>query len=70
MASPSMSPAFEQSMQQQQERSRATATFTQGQDEQALTELLKRVGPTEFHRLPGHYWQQQGGWAHRGWSRG
>src|SRR5437764_470658 len=46
-------PDFEQAMQRQQERSRATATFTQGQDEQALTELLKRVGPTEFTGYQG-----------------
>jgi len=46
-------PGFEQAMQSQQERSRATATFTQGQDEQALAELLKRVGPTEFTGYQG-----------------
>ena len=39
---------FEQSMQRQQERSRAASAFTQGRDEAALTEVLKRVGPTEF----------------------
>src|SRR5436189_254655 len=39
---------FEQSMQQQQERSRAASTFTQVRDDGALTEVLKRVGPTEF----------------------
>ncbi len=39
---------FEQAMQRQQERSRSSATFTQGQDEQALAALLKRVGPIEF----------------------
>src|SRR5436305_2043886 len=46
-------PGFEEAMQRQQERSRATATFTQGQDEQALPELLKRVGPTEFTGYQG-----------------
>ena len=44
---------FEQSMQQQQERSRATAAFTQGKDEEALTAILKRVGPTEFTGYQG-----------------
>ncbi|HEU0002945.1 MAG TPA: alanine--tRNA ligase [Ktedonobacteraceae bacterium] len=44
---------FEQSMQQQQERSRATATFVQGKDEAALTDILKRVGPTEFTGYQG-----------------
>src|SRR3989475_5301040 len=44
---------FEEAMQRQQERSRATATFTQGQDDLALTELLKRVGPTEFTGYQG-----------------
>ncbi|GCE04390.1 alanine--tRNA ligase [Dictyobacter aurantiacus] len=41
---------FEQSMQRQQERSRAGAgsTFTQAQDDRALTEILKRLGTTEF----------------------
>ncbi|GCE18209.1 alanine--tRNA ligase [Dictyobacter kobayashii] len=41
---------FEQSMQRQQERSRAGAsnTFAQAQDDQALTEILKRQGTTEF----------------------
>lgn len=41
---------FEQSMQRQQERSRAGAsnTFTQAQDDRALTEILKRQGTTEF----------------------
>src|SRR5438874_9168918 len=46
-------PGFEQAMLRQQERSRATATFTQGQDEQALAELLSRVGPTEFTGYEG-----------------
>lgn len=44
---------FEQSMQQQQERSRATAAFGQGKDESALTDILKRVGPTEFTGYQG-----------------
>jgi len=44
---------FEQAMQRQQERSRASAAFTQGQDESALTALLKRVGPTEFTGYDG-----------------
>src|SRR2546430_16563730 len=35
-------------MQRQQDRIRATATFTQAQDDQLLLEVLKRVGPTEF----------------------
>ncbi len=39
---------FEQSMQRQQERSRATTAFIQTRDDQALTDVLKRVGPTEF----------------------
>jgi alanyl-tRNA synthetase len=44
---------FEQAMQRQQERSRAAAAFTNGHDEQALTELLKQVGPTEFTGYQG-----------------
>ncbi|HVB72539.1 MAG TPA: alanine--tRNA ligase [Ktedonobacteraceae bacterium] len=44
---------FEQSMQRQQERSRATATFAQEKDEAALTDILKRVGPTEFTGYQG-----------------
>jgi alanyl-tRNA synthetase len=44
---------FEQSMQQQQERSRAASAFTQGRDDAALAELLKRVGPTEFTGYQG-----------------
>jgi alanyl-tRNA synthetase len=39
---------FEQSMQRQQERSRSASTFVQAKDDQALTELFKRLGPTEF----------------------
>ena len=41
-------PGFEKEMERQQERSRRTATFAQGQDDLALTELLQRLGPTEF----------------------
>ncbi len=44
---------FEQSMQQQQERSRAASAFTRGQDDAALAEVLKRVGPTEFTGYEG-----------------
>jgi alanyl-tRNA synthetase len=44
---------FEQAMQRQQERSRASAAFVQGQDEQALTAVLQRVGPTEFTGYEG-----------------
>jgi alanyl-tRNA synthetase len=44
---------FEQSMQWQQERSRAASAFTQGRDDAALTEVLKRVGPTEFTGYQG-----------------
>jgi alanyl-tRNA synthetase len=46
---------FEQSMQQQQERSRAGAgtTFAQGRDDRALTEILQRVGRTEFTGYDG-----------------
>ena len=39
---------FEQSMQRQQERSRSASTFVQAKDDQVLTELFKRLGPTEF----------------------
>src|SRR6266536_3411777 len=39
---------FEQSMQRQQERSRSASTFVQARDDQALTELLQRHGPTRF----------------------
>jgi len=39
---------FEQSMQRQQERSRSASTFVQARDDQALTELLQRLGPTRF----------------------
>ena len=41
-------PGFEQAMERQQERSRATNVFIQGKDDQALDAILKRVGPTEF----------------------
>jgi len=44
---------FEQSMQRQQERSRASAAFVQGKDEAALTAILKRTGPTEFQGYQG-----------------
>jgi alanyl-tRNA synthetase len=46
-------PGFERAMEQQQERSRRTTTFAQGQDEQVLTELLKRLGPSEFTGYDG-----------------
>ncbi len=48
-------PAFEQAMQRQQERSRAgsAAAFVQSRDEQALTAILQRVGPTEFSGYQG-----------------
>ncbi len=48
---------FEQSMQRQQERSRSASTFVQAKDDQALTELLKRLGPTEFIGYEGFFWQ-------------
>lgn len=44
---------FEQSMQQQQERSRAASAFTQERDDAALAEVLKRVGSTEFTGYQG-----------------
>src|SRR5205809_7952060 len=44
---------FEQSMQQQQERSRAASAFTQMHDDGVLAEVLKRVGPTEFAGYQG-----------------
>jgi alanyl-tRNA synthetase len=44
---------FEQSMQRQQERSRAASTFAQERDDEALAEVLKRVGPTEFTGYEG-----------------
>jgi alanyl-tRNA synthetase len=39
---------FEQSMQRQQERSRAASAFVQARDDRALAAILKRVGPTRF----------------------
>lgn len=49
------SASFEQAMQRQQERSRAGAanTFAQSQDDRALTEILQRVGPTNFTGYKG-----------------
>jgi alanyl-tRNA synthetase len=44
---------FEQSMQRQQERSRAASAFVQARDDQALTEILKRAGPTRFTGYEG-----------------
>jgi alanyl-tRNA synthetase len=46
---------FEHSMQRQQERSRAATatTFTQGRNDHALTDILKRVGLTEFTGYQG-----------------
>jgi alanyl-tRNA synthetase len=44
---------FEASMQRQQERSRATGAFIQASDDQALTDVLKRVGATEFTGYQG-----------------
>jgi len=44
---------FEQSMQLQQKRSRATGAFTQARDDQALTDVLNRVGPTDFTGYQG-----------------
>ncbi len=44
---------FEQSMQQQQKRSRAASIFTQERDDGALAGVLKRVGPTEFAGYQG-----------------
>ncbi len=44
---------FEQSMQQQQIRSRAASAFAQERDDEALSEVLKRVGPTEFTGYQG-----------------
>jgi alanyl-tRNA synthetase len=44
---------FEQSMQQQQERGRAASAFTRARDDEALTEVLKRVGPTGFTGYEG-----------------
>src|SRR5207248_19709 len=44
---------FEQAMQHQQERSRASVAFAQGQEIEPLTQLLKQVGPTEFTGYQG-----------------
>ncbi|HLZ61969.1 MAG TPA: alanine--tRNA ligase [Ktedonosporobacter sp.] len=44
---------FEQSMQRQQERSRAASAFVQAQDDRALANLLTRVGPTTFTGYDG-----------------
>jgi alanyl-tRNA synthetase len=44
---------FEQSMQQQQERSRSASTFVQAQDDKALAEVLKRIGTTKFTGYDG-----------------
>ncbi|HLG74766.1 MAG TPA: alanine--tRNA ligase [Ktedonobacteraceae bacterium] len=44
---------FEQSMQRQQERSRAASAFVQAQDERALDAILKRNGPTNFTGYQG-----------------
>jgi alanyl-tRNA synthetase len=47
------SSGFEQSMQRQQERSRSASTFVQESDDRALTDILQRVGPTEFTGYQG-----------------
>lgn len=44
---------FEQAMQRQQERSRSASGFVQAQDDRVLTELLQRLGPTEFTGYQG-----------------
>ncbi|TMC15208.1 MAG: alanine--tRNA ligase [Chloroflexi bacterium] len=44
---------FEQAMQRQQERSRASNTFIQARDDEALTAILQRVGPTAFTGYQG-----------------
>jgi alanyl-tRNA synthetase len=44
---------FEQSMQRQQQRSRATGAFVQARDDQALTDVLNRIGPTDFTGYQG-----------------
>jgi alanyl-tRNA synthetase len=46
-------PGFEQAMERQQERSRSSVAFAQGQEIEPLTELLKQVGPTEFTGYEG-----------------
>jgi alanyl-tRNA synthetase len=45
--------SFEQAMQRQQERSRAASTFVQARDDQALADILKRTGPTDFTGYEG-----------------
>ncbi|GCE10205.1 alanine--tRNA ligase [Tengunoibacter tsumagoiensis] len=44
---------FEQSMQRQQERSRAASSFVQATDERALDQILKQHGTTEFTGYQG-----------------
>jgi alanyl-tRNA synthetase len=44
---------FDQSMQRQQERSRASNAFVQASDDRALTALLQRLGPTKFTGYQG-----------------
>jgi alanyl-tRNA synthetase len=44
---------FEESMQRQQERSRSASGFVQARDDQALTQVLKKVGTTEFTGYQG-----------------
>ena len=44
---------FEESMQRQQERSRAASSFVQAQDDRALTEILQRTGTTVFSGYQG-----------------
>lgn len=46
-------PGFEKAMERQQERSRSSSAFVQGQDDQALDAILKRVGSTEFTGYQG-----------------
>jgi alanyl-tRNA synthetase len=41
-------PAFELALQQQQERSRAAATFVRSKDDTALADILRRIGATQF----------------------
>jgi alanyl-tRNA synthetase len=45
--------SFEQAMQRQQERSRSASVFAQSRDDHALTEILKRVGATDFTGYQG-----------------
>ncbi len=44
---------FEQAMQRQQERSRSASAFVQAQDDTALADILKRLGPTKFTGYQG-----------------